>query len=116
MAKNAQPADLNGQRANGPIGFRLAKAQRQALLRRAAELGVSHHELARHYVLEALGEAEDRVLLREDLAVLQNEVNTLRADLALAVEALLVSAGKVPRAEARAWVQQNLPCSPCPTP
>ena len=111
--------DLSQARANkqaGPIGFRLDEASRRILAQRAAQLGVSPHALARHYVLEQLGEAEDREMLREEVTALRSELTALRADLALAVEALLVSAGKVPPAEAQTWVSQNLPCSPSPAP
>ena len=98
----------------GSIAFRLDGGSRRVLMQRASELAVSPHVLARHYVLELLGEAEERAALREAVLELQTQVNQLRADLALAVEALLVSAGQVPPSEARQWVEQNLPCSPSP--
>ena len=102
--------------ASGPIAFRLEEDLREVLVSRAEELGVSPHLLARHYVTEQLYEAEDRSAARESLTTLQTDLRELRADLALAVEALLVSAGKVPPAEAQTWVSQNLPCSPSPAP
>ena len=91
----------------GPIGFRLDEACGRALAQRAAQLGVSPHALARHYVHELLQEPEERALLREAVTALHSELGALRADLVLAVEALLVSAGRVPPTEARAWVEEN---------
>ena len=107
---------LKEPRAVGTIGFRLDEARHQSLVRRAAELGVSCHELARYHVVQLLSEAEDRAVLRADVIALQTEVAELRVDLAFAVEALLVSAGKVAPDEARAWVKENLKCSASPTP
>ncbi|MBI5386439.1 MAG: hypothetical protein HZA90_17345 [Verrucomicrobia bacterium] len=91
----------------GPIGFRLDPASRRALTQRAQQFGVSAHELARCYVLERLREAEERAMLREAVTAAHSELGALRVDLALAVEALLVSAGKVPPAEAQKWVEEN---------
>ena len=101
----------------GPIAFRLDEVSRAVLAERADQLGVSPHALARHYVLELLGVAEDRQMLREDIRALRSKLNVLRSDHALAVEALLVSAGKVAPADAHTWTEQNLlPCSPSPIP
>ena len=112
--------DLSRARAKkqaGPIGFRLDEASRRILAQRADQLGVSPHALARQYVLELLGEAEDREMLREEVTALRSELTVLRTDLALAVEALLVSAGKVPAAEARKWVEESFqPAASPPVP
>ena len=51
------------------VGFRLDDGSRRVLAQRADALGVSPHELARHYVVESLQEAEERAALRE--AILQ---------------------------------------------
>ena len=103
--------------ASGPIAFRLEEDLREVLVSRAEELGVSPHLLARHYVTEQLYEAEDRSAARESLTTLQTDLRELRADLALAVEALLVSAGKVPAAEARKWVEESFhPAASAPVP
>ena len=101
----------------GPIAFRLDEVSRAVLAERADQLGVSPHALARHYVLELLDVVEDYETLRQDIRALHSELNALRSDHALAVEALLVSAGKVAPADAHTWTEQNLlPCSPSPTP
>ena len=85
--------DLSQARAKkqaGPIGFRLDNTARRILAQRADQLGVSPHALARQYVLELLGEAEDREMLREEVTALRSELTVLRTDLALAVEALKI--------------------------
>jgi len=89
------------------IGFRLDEASGRALAQRADGLGLSPHALARDYVLEVLHAPEERAVLREAVTALHSELGALREDLALAVEALLVSGGRVPPAEARQWVEQN---------
>ena len=112
--------DLSRARAKkqaGPIGFRLDDTARRILAQRADQLGSSAHALARHYVVEQLGEAEDREMLRAEVTALRGELTVLRTDLALAVEALLVSAGKVPAAEARKWVEESFqPAASPPVP
>ena len=101
----------------GPIGFRLDDTSRRVLDARADQLGISAHALARQYVVEQLGEAEDREMLRAEVTALRSELTVLRTDLALAVEALLVSAGKVPAAEARKWVEESFhPAASAPVP
>lgn len=100
------------------IAFRLDEESRAALAGRAGALGVSCHELARNYVLEALSAAEERVVLHENIAALAEETTLLRRDLATAVLALLTSAGRVELKAAVDWVKTNLTssCSPSPTP
>ena len=89
------------------IGFRLETEPRRILTERAAQLGISPHALARDYVLEILGEAEERVALRQAIQTLSQELANTHECLALAVEALLISAGKVEVPKARAWVEKT---------
>ena len=91
------------------VSFRLDEASRLVLGQRAAALDVSVHELARRYLIEVLQEAEERVALREAVVALHKEVSGSREDIALAVEALLTSAGKVSDHEAHAWVEEHFP-------
>jgi hypothetical protein len=91
------------------ISFKLEEAVAQELDRRAASHnGSSRHTMARQLVIDALADANhERVLL--EFADLKEEIEQLRGDLATAVVALLVKAGKVqdPK-EAQAWVSKAL--------
>jgi hypothetical protein len=93
--------------APAAIGFRLDDASRHALAERAARLGLSRHELARHYVLEMLHASEERAALREAIRGLGEQILHLREDLVLVAENLLTAVGKVDPEEMRAWVETN---------
>jgi hypothetical protein len=90
------------------ISFRLDEESAKVLSMRANKLGVSRHELARHYVCEILQEAEERAVLRLAMDSIRIGLEETREDLALAVEAILTSAGKVDPREARAWISKHL--------
>ena len=118
MTPPATP-DITRNRATskaGPISFRLDDAALDVLEQRAVQRRMSRHELARQYVEDELFETEERAALRDAIITLQRDLIHLRSDLALASEALLVSAGKVQPEEAHTWVEQNLLCSPSPNP
>lgn len=89
------------------IGFRLDEASRQVLLDRAARLSTSPHELARHYVFEALHVADERALLVQTMQSIDQRLMQLRGDVATATEALLASAGKIPAKEAHQWIEET---------
>ena len=65
------------------------------------------HELVRHYVVEVLGEKEERTELREVVNALWQHVREARKDIALAAETLLSSAEMLDAKEAREWTQKN---------
>src|SRR5262245_30136393 len=90
------------------IGFRLDEESLRLLQQRALRLGVSRHELARHYLVETLSEKEERALLRQAIFQLSQELQGLRQDLSLAAEALLASAGQVTDKDAHRWAKGNL--------
>lgn len=90
------------------IGFRLDEEPLRVLVERAASLGISPHVLARQYVLEILGEAQERSALHHAIKTLIEETGQTHESLALGVEALLSSAGKVSEDSARDWVDQHL--------
>ncbi len=90
------------------IGFRLDPDSSRVLAERAARLGVSPHDLARHYVVELLHEREERAALRAAFEQLHQNLQQFRSDFAFAVEAVLTSAGQVPEDEARTWVKKSL--------
>lgn len=100
--------EMPRKRRVSTIGFRLEAQEIAILSERAEKLGVSPHELARSYVLELLGASEERTALREGVVTLHNVIGLLREDLALSVEALLISAGKVSEEQARKWAEENL--------
>jgi len=90
------------------IGFRLEPEQARLLAERAGRLGVSPHELARYYVVESLLASEELAAVGNAVGALHQQVQRLKQDLALAVEALLASAGQVSEKQARAWVEASL--------
>lgn len=106
---NHEQNDLATVRHNGfhpasTIAFRLDPDCRRKLSERAARLGFSSNELARHYVSEMLQDHEERAALREAVTALSQHIGKLRED----VEALLTSSGKVAPNEAHQWVQDNV--------
>ncbi len=90
-----------------PVSFRLDAHYLERLKKQASKFGMSPGEYTRRLVLDTLEES-DRRRLDEGVNALQKELGQLRSDLANAVLALLVGAGKVGKEEARAWVQANL--------
>jgi len=88
------------------IGFRLDPASNRALAKRAQHLGVSPHDLARHYVVTLLHEQEERAALHRSFEQMLQGVDQFRSDFAFAVEAILTSAGKVTKDDARSWVKK----------
>lgn len=88
-----------------PTAFRLDPDDLAELKARAARLGVSHHQLARYYVEIGLHGSDEP--LRKTMAAWQASVQLLRRDLAMAVESLLISAGKATAEQARAYVDAN---------
>jgi len=96
-------------RPSSPItSFRLEPDEAELLSERAARLGVSPHELARHYVVEALVASEELAAIGTAVNALLQEMHGLRQDLALSVEALLASAGEVSEKQAHTWVEASL--------
>ena len=90
------------------IGFRIEPEHGTTLVERAETLGVSVHELARHYVILALSGREEKVELANAISALQLELVEIRKDVAVSTEALLTSAGKVSSPDASTWVNENL--------
>jgi hypothetical protein len=102
---------INGVRRRKPdlvVGFRVDLETFERLSSRAALLGISTHKLARAYLADALFEPEMRQALEQTAIATQFELKSLRSDLALAVKALLVSAGKTDLNQAEKWVGEKL--------
>jgi len=90
------------------VSFRLDAASAAVLKARAEFFGKkSPGLLARQYVLECLMAEEERSALRQAVRALEGEIKTLRADFLLALEALLISAGKVEKEPAHEWIKKN---------
>ncbi len=107
--KQLELSDMKKEtRCPATIGFRVGDKDGEVLLARSNTLGVSVHDLARHYTLSALRDREDRAELRDAILKLQKELIELRRDVTTATEALLSSAGKVEAEEAREWVEKTL--------
>lgn len=105
----APSQDGKAKRQSSPItSFRLEPDEAELLSERAARLGVSPHELARHYVVEALVASEELAAIGAAANTLLYEMQGLRQDFALSVEALLASAGEISEKQAHGWVEANL--------
>jgi hypothetical protein len=91
----------------GVIAFRLDPESEQILAERAAALGVSRNILARRYLIEVLEASEERTALREAVNAANGNLTRFYNSFIFAVEALLVSAGKVKEEEARAWIDEH---------
>ncbi|MHC1763397.1 MAG: hypothetical protein AB9869_03680 [Verrucomicrobiia bacterium] len=107
--KKALPPGLEGDTcAPETVGFRLELQYRMILGERAAKLGVSAHDLAKLYVTERILEAQEREALRVAVKATNEDLQTLREDLAYAVKALLSSAGKLTKDQSKAWVEEHI--------
>ena len=104
QSSQARPAPAH---APGTIGFRLDERTFGALAKRADRLGISPHHLARELVFASLQEPDQRAALRDHLAVIHDQLLSLREDIATTTEALLMSAGKVEAKEAHDWVERT---------
>jgi hypothetical protein len=102
-------SDLDLALEPGPktIGFRLNADAHRILMDRATRLGISPHELARDYLLEALSDRENRAVARVALVDILALTRKLRGDVATAAEAMLVSCGGYTPEEARAWGEKT---------
>jgi hypothetical protein len=96
------------------LTFRLPAADAWLLAARARTAGLSSGSLARLLVVQALADTHTAELVEEvtrqrrELAELREEFRQWRRVFALAVEALLVDAGKAEPDEAAEWVRDNL--------
>lgn len=98
---------LSKKSGSTTVGFRLDDEAAELLAARANTLGVSIHELARHYVNLALETESLANETAQALVAIFEEIKEARKDIALSTRALLVSAGKAPEEQALAWVKEN---------
>ena len=94
------------RRLSKNVSFRVDAATHEVRAGRAAQLKLGPNDLARCYVLQVLHEAEERAALHEAVFTLHDGLLRFRNVFAPALEALLVSAGKISPPDARGWVQQ----------
>ena len=97
MAKDTTPT----------VSFRLPQNLFDRLEEEAKCQGRGVHEHARKLITDVLEDAQ-REQLQDQVRELGAGLIALREDLAVAIEAVLVGAGRVGRDEARAWVSDNL--------
>lgn len=90
------------------IGFRIDEPTQLRLGRRADAMDASPHDWARRCLLQVLSESEDREAWVQCLKTLQEETRQLRNDLAIAVQALLICAGRMQEDKAKAWIEKNM--------
>lgn len=97
---------------NSLVGFRLEPDLLAELVRRASLHGISHHQLARAYVVEKIycGENAEKgtEALLAAVEVVNERLHQFQADFAFSVQALLTCAGKLKDEEAKKWVDDAL--------
>lgn len=92
------------------ISFRLERDIRPALKHAARVAGMNVSNFVEEAVLEKLAEVETRRTSQE-LAILREQVNLMREELALSTEAILVIVGKqkpYPEELVKSWVATHL--------
>ena len=94
------------KKSEEPISFRPEQEIYDLLAQRAETLGTSVGEVACHYVTRMVrGDAEEE---ETSPAVVAKLIAELREDLAVSVEHLLASAGRVKAEDALKWTDENL--------
>ena len=89
------------------IGFQLEDAVLRRLEKEGKQYKMSAGQYARQLVVDALEDTNTERLERR-MILLEGEVSQLRQDLAIAVHALLVTAGNLPKSEAARWIAENM--------
>lgn len=113
MSTKIEPTKASGKypgskhQPSKPITFRLDPECNMALLDRASQLGISPHELARGYVREALTTSVAFEELFKAITTIRKEQLHLREAVGRSVEVLFVSAGKIPREDAKNWANET---------
>jgi hypothetical protein len=96
-----------------PLTVRLTLEDRKTLDQKASRLGTTPTELSRRLLSNALDEENELAQIRMRMTALESSVSALREDLAVAVQALLITKGAAPittSEQAEAWVTANLKC------
>jgi len=93
------------------VSTRLPADARARLIDEASKRGLSISDFVRAILLERLDDESELSRLRMKVSTLESSLLGLREDLAVAVKALLVTAGSgqsVTPEEAEAWVEANM--------
>ena len=90
------------------IGFRVDKSLHSRLKAVAEQAGISPHEWAKRAAIRELDSGSLLPKLALQTESLKQELSELRKDVAVATEALLVSAGKATNEQASKFVKANL--------
>ena len=89
------------------VSFQLEESYLKRLEKEAAYFKVSGGQYARRLVIDALDDtATER--LEKRMAMLETEMVQLQQSLALAVQAILVTAGNMPLEDAKDWTERNI--------
>lgn len=91
-----------------PVGCRLEREYRDALVAKAEEVGVEVSDVIRSYIIGGLREEAARGSLFEILALIRAELRECRKDHKLMAVALLNGAGKADEDEALEWAEKNI--------
>lgn len=105
MTRKRTPGPNRIKKSEEPISFRPEQEIYDLLEQRAQTLGTSVGEVACHYVTKMVrGDGLEEI----SPAVVARLIAELREDLAVSVEHLLASAGRVKSDDASKWVDENL--------
>lgn len=100
---------LTGPSSPATVGFRLLdEADKKELAKRSLKAGVTVHELARAYVIDALHSKEEIPELRAAILSLHSQLVEMRRDFAVAVEMLLLTIGEDSKEDIKMWIEKNL--------
>jgi hypothetical protein len=105
MAPKPTTKPPTAKKSKKPLSFRPPQDVYDLLEKRAAEMQITINDLACHYVTKAFKTGNVEPSPMDPVVELIAE---LREDLAVSVEAMLSSAGKVSEADARRWADKNL--------
>ena len=90
------------------VSFRLPVALAEELRIRAVLSGMSLGEIARKVVIDWLAD-DFQAKVMERLDRLESEAESIRDDIATGTLVLMVSAARLPRDEAEAWIHAKMP-------
>jgi len=89
------------------VSFRLSGPLLLRLTEDAANLGISRGERARDLVLSVLQD-EDRLQVLEEVRAAREQLQKLRHDVAVTLEAVLLNIGKINAKDVQDFVSKNL--------
>jgi len=106
--KPAKRAARRSSLAPRVISFRLDEKESEQLDAKAKDQGLSSHQLAHDLVLTTMQQEADGKSSNLKLDKIETRIKSLRAELCLVTEVLLVGGGKATKEQAANWVDTNL--------